>query len=86
MLRICFSHFENHFIFISFHLFQEDYLEGVKMANGVNFVLVRTVFGAVMGMFYFGFNTGVVNAPEESISLSLSSFTNLLTDKHLCLE
>ena len=37
------------------------------MANGVNFVLVRTVFGAVMGMFYFGFNTGVVNAPEESI-------------------
>ena len=37
------------------------------MAKGVNFVLVRTVFGAVMGMFYFGFNTGVVNAPEESI-------------------
>ena len=37
------------------------------MAKGVNFVLVRAVFGAVMGMFYFGFNTGAVNAPEVSI-------------------
>ena len=37
------------------------------MTRGVNFVLVRTVFGAVLGMFYFGFNTGVVNAPEAAI-------------------
>jgi len=37
------------------------------MARGVNFILVRTVFGAVLGMFYFGFNTGVVNAPEAAI-------------------
>ena len=37
------------------------------MASSVNFLLVRTVFGAVLGMFYFGFNTGVVNAPEAAI-------------------
>ena len=35
--------------------------------KGVTFVLVRSVFGAVLGMFYFGFNTGVVNAPEAAI-------------------
>ena len=76
-----------------------------RMADGVTSVLVRTVFGAVLGiekifnchsqfksikklqsilkqtvkiipddlgMFYFGFNTGVVNAPEASIK----DFTN----------
>ena len=37
------------------------------MAHGVTFLLVRSVFGAVLGMFYFGYNTGVVNAPEEAI-------------------
>ena len=42
------------------------------MTDGVTSVLVRTVFGAVLGMFYFGFNTGVVNAPEASIK----DFTN----------
>jgi len=25
------------------------------------------IFGAVLGMFYFGFNTGVINAPQNSI-------------------
>ena len=38
-------------------------------------MLVRTVFGAVLGMFYFGFNTGVVNAPEAAIkSFSKESY------------
>ena len=37
------------------------------MAKGVTFLLVRSVLGAVLGMFYFGFNTGVVNAPEAAI-------------------
>jgi len=35
--------------------------------GGVTGVLARSVFAAVLGMFYFGFNTGVVNAPETSI-------------------
>ena len=33
----------------------------------VTMVLARSVFAAVLGMFYFGFNTGVVNAPEAAI-------------------
>ena len=37
------------------------------MVQAVTFILVRSVFGAVLGMFYFGFNTGVVNAPEKAI-------------------
>ena len=37
------------------------------MVQAVTFILVRSVFGAVLGMFYFGFNTGVVNAPEAAI-------------------
>ena len=32
----------------------------------------RSVFAAVLGMFYFGFNTGVVNAPETSIKVPVS--------------
>jgi len=38
----------------------------------VTSTLVRSVFAAVLGMFYFGFNTGVVNAPAASIQ----RFTN----------
>jgi len=38
----------------------------------VTATLVRSVFAAVLGMFYFGFNTGVVNAPADSIK----RFTN----------
>ena len=34
--------------------------------------LVRSVFAAVLGMFYFGYNTGVVNAPAADIQ----RFTN----------
>ena len=34
--------------------------------------LILSVFAAVLGMFYFGFNTGVVNAPQSSIQ----KFTN----------
>ena len=37
------------------------------MVQAVTFILVRSVFGAVLGMFYFGFNTGVVNAPDKAI-------------------
>jgi len=38
----------------------------------VTSTLVRSVFAAVLGMFYFGFNTGVVNAPAADIQ----RFTN----------
>ena len=30
-------------------------------------VLFRSIVGSVLGMFYFGYSTGVVNAPEKSI-------------------
>ena len=38
----------------------------------VTSTLVRSVFAAVLGMFYFGFNSGVVNAPAADIQ----RFTN----------
>jgi len=38
----------------------------------VTSTLAKSVFAAVLGMFYFGFNTGVVNAPAADIQ----SFTN----------
>lgn len=34
---------------------------------GITLTLVRSVLGAVLGMFFFGYNTGVVNAPEAAI-------------------
>jgi len=40
--------------------------------GGVTPVLARTVFAATLGMFYFGFNTGVVNAPDSSIKKFIS--------------
>jgi len=40
--------------------------------DDVSTSLVLSVFGAVLGMFYFGFNSGVVNAPAASIQ----NFTN----------
>jgi len=44
----------------------------------VTATLVRSVFAAVLGMFYFGFNTGVVNAPAASIQ----QFTNISYHEH----
>eukprot|EP00092_Neocalanus_flemingeri_P023961 GFUD01025992.1.p1 GENE.GFUD01025992.1~~GFUD01025992.1.p1 ORF type:complete len:483 (+),score=148.99 GFUD01025992.1:147-1595(+) len=44
----------------------------------VTATLVRSVFAAVLGMFYFGYNTGVVNAPAASIQ----QFTNLSYHSH----
>jgi len=35
--------------------------------EGVTGCLVRSVLAAVLGMFYFGYNTGVVNAPAQAI-------------------
>jgi len=40
--------------------------------GGVTAVLARSVFAAVLGMFYFGFNTGVVNAPETAIKVFIA--------------
>ncbi|XP_023331048.1 glucose transporter type 1 isoform X1 [Eurytemora carolleeae] len=35
--------------------------------KNVTGTLVLSIFGAILGMFYFGYNTGVINAPEDSI-------------------
>ena len=29
--------------------------------------LMVSILGAILGMFYFGYNSGVINAPEQSI-------------------
>ena len=47
------------------------------MVQAVTFILVRSVFGAVLGMFYFGFNTGVVNAPEAAIRHRVFHYTGI---------
>lgn len=33
--------------------------------QGLTCMLVFAIFSAVLGMFQFGFNTGVINAPQE---------------------
>jgi len=56
--------------------------------TAVTGTLVRSVFGAVLGMFYFGFNTGVVNAPAQAIKTFTnesyhSHYKSYLTDSQL---
>jgi len=38
-------------------------------SSGVPMVLAVTIFAAILGMFQFGFNTGVTNAPQKEIEL-----------------
>jgi len=35
--------------------------------KGFTPVMIRSFVAAILGMFYFGYNTGVINAPEDSI-------------------
>jgi len=35
--------------------------------SGITSTLVLSIFGSILGMFYFGYNTGVINAPQKSI-------------------
>lgn len=35
--------------------------------QGLTFFLVYSIFAAVLGMLQFGYNTGVINAPETNI-------------------
>ncbi|XP_033149449.1 glucose transporter type 1 isoform X5 [Drosophila busckii] len=35
--------------------------------NGLTFFLTYSIFSAVLGMLQFGYNTGVINAPEKNI-------------------
>ena len=35
------------------------------MFQGLTFFLVYSIFSAVLGMLQFGYNTGVINAPEQ---------------------
>ena len=37
------------------------------MAGGLNGVLLMSLMGSVLGMFYFGYGSGVINAPEAPI-------------------
>ncbi|XP_055373535.1 glucose transporter type 1 isoform X4 [Condylostylus longicornis] len=42
-------------------------LEQVRLTNGLTFFLTYAIFAAVLGMLQFGYNTGVINAPEKNI-------------------
>merc|ERR1719319_2241707 len=37
--------------------------------KGFTPVMIRSFVAAILGMFYFGYNTGVINAPEDSIKV-----------------
>lgn len=39
----------------------------VPKVDGLNFFLCYAIFSAVLGMFQFGYNTGVINSPEVNI-------------------
>jgi len=41
---------------------------GHNCPEGLTCMLVFAIFSAVLGMFQFGFNTGVINAPREVLS------------------
>merc|ERR1719175_586278 len=50
--------------------------------------LVVSILGAILGMFYFGYNSGVINAPEQSIKTFItksyeSHYDNNLTESTL---
>ena len=34
-------------------------------SQGLTFFLAYSIFSAVLGMLQFGYNTGVINAPEQ---------------------
>jgi len=56
--------------------------------EGVTSTLVLAIFGSILGMFYFGFNTGVINAPQNSIEAFIveshkSHYDIVITDSTL---
>ena len=36
-----------------------------SLTQGLTFFLAYSIFSAVLGMLQFGYNTGVINAPEQ---------------------
>lgn len=38
-----------------------------NLLQGLTFFLTYSIFSAVLGMLQFGYNTGVINAPEKNI-------------------
>ena len=42
----------------------------ILLLQGLTFFLAYSIFSAVLGMLQFGYNTGVINAPEQVESLS----------------
>ncbi len=65
-------------------------MSGGGLLSGVNSLLVQAIFAAVLGMFQFGFNTGVINSPQVRIefyfrtvcvfSLLIFSFQDVIKD------
>ena len=41
-----------------------------KYFQGLTFFLAYSIFSAVLGMLQFGYNTGVINAPEQVLTHS----------------
>ena len=39
--------------------------------QGLTFFLAYSIFSAVLGMLQFGYNTGVINAPEQVIMMKM---------------
>ncbi|GIX67834.1 glucose transporter type 1 [Caerostris extrusa] len=48
--------------------------------EGLTCMLIFAIFAAVLGMFQFGYNTGVINAPQKIIRNSSRMFIKLALD------
>nr|KAI8752096.1 solute carrier family 2; facilitated glucose transporter member 1-like isoform X1 [Biomphalaria glabrata] len=57
-----------------------------RKKNHMSLKLGLSVVGAVLGSFQFGFNTGVINAPEESIKEFLNETEYHRTSHHMSKE
>lgn len=61
-------------------------LSGHHCPEGLTCMLVFAIFSAVLGMFQFGYNTGVINAPQKVLEEFIANVYRSRTGKFLSPE
>lgn len=59
---------------------------GHHCPEGLTCMLVFAIFAAVLGMFQFGFNTGVINAPQEVLTTFIHDIYRERTGQYISQE
>ena len=59
---------------------------GHHCPEGLTCMLVFAIFAAVLGMFQFGFNTGVINAPQEVLTMFIGEIYRERTGQFISTE